>query len=309
MGAKEDCFDMGRRVAESTRIITARPTLRQRISEIWRFRELLLGLVRKELKVKYKNSALGFLWSMLNPALYLVVFYVVFQVFLGSGIDAFPIFLLSGLLVWNLYSTALPGACGAVVGNAALVKKVYFPREILALAAVGAALVHFFLQGIVLVGALVIFRYPVSPTYCLLIPVALLALLLLSSAIGIFLAAVNVYVRDSQHLLELVLLAWFWMTPIVYQYRLVSDKLQEHGLPGWLPLLNPVTPITLAFQRAIYNKVDSTHEGTIIHVLPAHEGMWWYLSHLLVVIGISGVLIMGALSVFGRLEANFAEEL
>jgi ABC-2 type transport system permease protein len=309
---------MGRRVAESTRIITARPTLRQRLTEIWRFRELLLGLVRKELKVKYKNSALGFLWSMLNPALYLVVFYLVFQVFLGSGIPLFPIFLLSGLLVWNLVSTALPGACGAVVGNSALVKKVYFPREILALAAVGASLVHFFLQGIVLLLALVLFRYPVSPTYCLLIPPALVVLLLLMAAIGVFLAAVNVYVRDAQHLLELVLLAWFWMTPIVYQYRLVSDKLHNKGWPEWLPLLNPVTPIVLAFQRGIYNKIDATRgasarggpaTATTIHILPANEGIWWYLSHLLIVGGVSVLLLMGALSVFGRLEANFAEEL
>jgi ABC-2 type transport system permease protein len=297
------------RAAESTRIITPRPTLRQRLAEIWRFRELLLGLVRKELKVKYKNSALGFFWSMLNPALYLVVFYVVFQLFLGSGIPMFPIFLLSGLLVWNLFSTALPGACGSVVGNSHLVKKVYFPREILALAAVGASVVHFFLQGIVLLGALVVFRYPVSPTYCLLLPVALLALLLLASGIGIFLAAVNVYVRDAQHLLELVLLAWFWMTPIVYQYRLVADKLVKHGKPAWLPLLNPVTPIVLTFQRAIYNKINVTRNGTVLAILPEHEGWWWYLSHLLVVCGLSVVLIIGALSVFGRLESNFAEEL
>ena len=299
---------MARRVAESTRIITARPTLRQRVTEIWRFRELLLGLVRKELKVKYKNSALGFFWSMLNPALYLAVFYVVFQIFLGSGIDNFAIFLLSGLLVWNLFSTALPGACGAVVANSALVKKVYFPREILALAAVGAALVHFFLQASVLLAALVVFRYPVSPTYCLLILPALLALLLLASALGIFLAAVNVYVRDAQHLLELVLLAWFWMTPIVYQYRLVGDKLVTRGWPSWLLLLNPVTPIVLAFQRGVYNKVNSTRDATIIPVLP-DAGLWWYASHLLIVIAVSLLLLMGALSVFGRLEANFAEEL
>jgi ABC-2 type transport system permease protein len=300
---------MARRGAETTRIITARPTLRQRLTAIWQFRELLWGLVRKELKVKYKNSALGFVWSMLNPALYLVVFYVVFQLVLGSGIPQFAIFLLSGLLVWNLFSTALPGATGAVVGNAGLVKKVYFPREILALAAVGAALVHFFLQGFVLLAALVLFRYSVSPEYCLLLVPALLCLLLLTAALGIFLAAVNVYVRDAQHLLELVLLAWFWMTPIVYQYRLVADKLAAHHVPQWVFLLNPVTPIVLAFQRAIYNKVDAVNGNTVIPILPAHVGLWWYLSGLLLVAVMSVLLIMGALSVFGRLEANFAEEL
>ena len=106
------------------------------------------------------------------------------------------------------------------MANAALVKKVAFPREILAISSVGAALVHFFLQSIVLVLALLIFRYPVSGRFLLLIPPALLVLLLLTTALGVLLAAVNVYLRDTQHLLELALLAWFWMTPIVYQYRM-----------------------------------------------------------------------------------------
>src|SRR5436190_23359464 len=141
------------------RVVSARVNLRRRLAELWRYHELFVGLVRKELKVKYKESILGFLWSMLNPALYLVVFYIVFQVILGSGIPQFAIFLLSGLLVWNLFSSALPAATGSVVGNAAIVKKVAFPREILALATVGAALVHFFLQSIVLLLALAFFQH------------------------------------------------------------------------------------------------------------------------------------------------------
>src|SRR3954469_24662170 len=114
-----------------TRISTARVGLWERVSAIWRYRELLVALTRTELKVKYKNSALGFVWSMLNPALYLVVFYVVFQLILGSGIPNFPIYLLSGLLVWNLFSAALPAGCGSIVGNASIIKKVAFPREVL----------------------------------------------------------------------------------------------------------------------------------------------------------------------------------
>ncbi|MGH9181961.1 MAG: ABC transporter permease, partial [Acidimicrobiales bacterium] len=144
---------------------------------IWRYRELLAGLVRKELKVKYKNSALGFFWSMLNPALYLVVFYVVFVKILRAGIPEFPIYLLSGLLVWNLFSTSLSAATGSVVGNSAIVKKVAFPREILAMASVGASLVHFFLQAVVLLGALAVFRHTPSFTYMALLPVALVTLL------------------------------------------------------------------------------------------------------------------------------------
>jgi ABC-2 type transport system permease protein len=298
---------VSRTETKPTRVISSRTSVRQRLTDIWQYRELLVGLVRKELKVKYKNSALGFFWSMLNPALYLVVFYVVFQLVLKNGIPYFAIYLLSGLLVWNLFSTSLAAATGAVVGNAAIVKKVSFPREILALAAVGASLVHFFLQGCVLLLALVGFRYAPSPTFLVLVPVALLALLLLASALGVFLAAVNVYARDTQHLLELVLLAWFWMTPIVYQYRLVADRLEENA---WLYRLNPITPIVLTFQRAIYNRTEpAMGDGNRLAILPADAGVLWYLGQLLAVMGVAAVLLTLALKLFGRLEGNFAEEL
>jgi ABC-2 type transport system permease protein len=285
-----------------TRVISSRVSVRRRLLDIWRYRELLVGLVRKELKVKYKNSILGFVWSMLNPALYLVVFYVVFQIVLKNGMPNFAIFLLSGLLVWNLFSTGLSAATGAVVGNAAIVKKVAFPREILAMAAVGASLVHFMLQGIVMILALIAFRYPPSPGYLAMVPLALLTLLLFTCALGVLLAAVNVYLRDTQHLLELALLAWFWATPIVYQYRLVSDRMGDRT---WLYRLNPITPIVLIFQRAIYVKTDAG----AIHVLPVGVNFKWYLGQLLGVLVLSAVLFLIALRVFARLEGNFAEEL
>ena len=272
-----------------------------RLLQIWRYRELLVTLVHKELKVKYKNSALGFFWSLLNPALYLVVFYIVFQYFLPSGIPFFAIFLLSGLLPWNLYSTSVSGATASIVANSALVKKVWFPREVLALASVGAAIVHFFLQMIVLVLALGIFQFAPSPKYALLLVPALLTMILLASALGIALAAANVYLRDTQHLLELLLLAWFWMTPIVYPFSSVAERL---GSSRWLYLLNPVTPIVIAFQRAIFNKTSASG----LEILP-DESLLWYLRNLGVVALVSVALLVGALALFNRLEGDFAEEL
>jgi ABC-2 type transport system permease protein len=274
------------------------------LQQIWSYRELLSGLVRKELKVKYKNSSLGFIWSMLNPALYLVVFYLVFQVFLRSGIPRFPIYLLSGLLVWNFFSGALGAATGAITGNSSLVNKVYFPREILPLASVGATLVHFFLQALVLIGALLVFRQPIPWSYLWLVIPALAVLVLLASAICILLSAVNVYARDTQHLLELVLLAWFWLTPIVYHYRLVADRLTGRGWPEALMLLNPVVAITTSFQRAIYGTV-STDE---LDILPPYD-QWWYLRNLALVGLFAAALFVVALRVFDRLQGNFAEEL
>lgn len=286
----------------TTRVISSRVSVRRRLADIWGYRELLVGLVRKELKVKYKNSILGFLWSMLNPALYLVVFYIVFQLVLKAGIPNFAIFLLSGLLVWNLFSTGLAGATASIVANAAIVKKVSFPREILVMASVGASLVHFMLQATVMVAALALLTYAPSPGYLLLVPVALFALLLFTCAVGILLSAVNVYLRDTQHLLELTLLAWFWATPIVYQYRLVAERLGDNV---WLYRLNPITPIVLTFQRAIYAHTDPNG----MPILPAGVNANWYIGHLAVVIAVSAVIFLIALAVFGRLEGNFAEEL
>src|SRR6516164_1016020 len=115
-----------RRAVGAETVVRARISPWARLTRIIRYHELLVGMVRKELKVKYKNSVLGFAWSLLNPLLYLVVFYIAFEKILGSGIPSFPIYLLSGLLVWNLFSTGLAGATGSVVANAGLVKKVSF---------------------------------------------------------------------------------------------------------------------------------------------------------------------------------------
>ena len=296
---------MARATTESAREHVIRP----RMSVIARFRrviayhELLVRMTRKELKVKYKNSILGFAWSLLNPLLYLVVFYVAFVKILGSPIPAFPIYLLSGLLVWNLFSVGLGSACGAVVGNSGLVKKVAFPREILPLAAVGSTLIQFFLQSIVLFTVLGIVRWHVAWSYVPLVPLALVALLLMTASLGILLSAINVYLRDTQHFLELALLAWFWVTPVVYGFMTIGKR------NSWFTkvfMTNPMTPIVLIFQRAIYGRVDNTklHTG----ILP-HWSLTTYLGYLGYSFAFGIVLLAVAVSVFGRSEANFAEEL
>jgi ABC-2 type transport system permease protein len=300
-------------------VISARPRWSGLFGDLWRYRELLVGLVRKELKVKYKDSALGFLWSMLNPALYLVVFWIVFAKFLGSGVPDFHIFLLSGLLVWNLFNGGVLGGTGSVVAGGSLVKKVYFPRVIMPLSAVGASLVHFFLQSVVLLLALAIFRYNVDWAYVPLLVPALLVLLLLTAGVATLCSAVNVYMRDTQHLVELGMLAWFWLTPIVYPYRSVTDKLISEGAPSGILLLNPLTPIVLTFQRALYANVGGSGQGGIgalggssggtPGILPPDANQLWYLRNLGVVAIGAIVLLCIAWMTFRRLEGNFAEEL
>jgi ABC-2 type transport system permease protein len=194
---------------------------------VWQYRELLGNLARKELKVKYKDSVLGFVWSLLNPLLYLVVFSLVFSEVLRVQVPRFGIFLLSGLLAWNLLSAGVSGGTASIVANGSLVQKVWFPREVLPMAAIGAAIVHFVLQLAVLAVALVVFRHAPDWSSMVAFVPAMIALLLLTAALGLLLAAVNVGLRDTQHLLELGLLAWFWLSAIVYPYSLVADRLGD----------------------------------------------------------------------------------
>ena len=279
---------------------SARPNPLQRARAVWAHRELLRNLIRKELKVKYKSSLLGFVWTLLNPTLYLVVFSIVFKFILQSGVQYFAIFLLSGLLAWNLFSAAVSGGTTSMVANAPLVQKVWMPREILPLAAIGAALMHFLFQLAVLIGALLIFQKPMAWSYLPLLALALVVLLVFSAALAIAFSAMNVYLRDLQHLLELVLLAWFWMSAIVYPYRQVADRL---GSRASLLLLNPMIPVITAFQKVIYN--PSPSDG----ILPADAGIGWYTRNLLIVGAASVGLLFFALWIFGRLEDNLAEEI
>jgi ABC-2 type transport system permease protein len=300
------------RHGHNTRIVTPTISVWQRLREIWLSRELLIYLVRTEIKVKYKNSALGLVWSMVSPAMTLAIYFFVFQIVLGNKQPNFVIFLFAGLLLWNLFSLGVLTGTGVVVNNAGIVKKVSFPREILALAAVGSACVFFFFQAIVMV--IVLIALHSGPDYSYL-PVLLLALvtgIILASALGVLLSAINVYLRDTQHLMEVVLTAWFWACPIVYAYQQnIGEKLGPKGLT-WIYFLNPMVPLVLSFQRCIYAHptVYGKVNGQLVKFLVLPEkGMLWYVGLDFAVLFLAVCLFLVALSVFGRLEGNFAEEL
>jgi ABC-2 type transport system permease protein len=291
-----------------TRVVSPTISVRQRLREIWLSRELLVYLVRTEIKVKYKNSVLGLVWSMVAPAMTLAIYFFVFQVVLGNKMPDFVIFLFAGLLIWNLFSLGVLTGTGVVVNNAGIVKKVSFPREILALAAVGSACVFFFFQAIVMVIFMIVLNSSPDWSYIPLLLLALVTGIVLASAIAILLSSINVYLRDTQHLIEVVLTAWFWACPIVYAYQQnIAAKLGPKGLT-WIYFLNPVTPLVLTFQRTIYARISPKVGTTVYHVLPP-KGWEWYFTLDMAVLGLSVVFFFVALAVFGRLEGNFAEEL
>jgi len=288
--------------------VSKRPSPIERIKHLWQYRELIGNLTRKELKVKYKNSILGFFWSLLNPLMYLVVFSIVFNIISDVPVPYYGILFLSGLLAWNLFSTGLSAGTIAITSNAQLVTKVWFPRESLVLASVFSAMVHFALQGLVLLAAMLAFRRPPDLEYLPVLALAFLVTLTLCTALAIGLSAVNVYLRDTQHLLEVAMLAWFWLSAIAYPYGQIVTKIEQRWGASyeWLLHLNPMITVVVSFQRMLYNPDWSDpHEAA---VLPPHH-MSWYLTHLGIALGVSLVLLYGALALFSRLEDNFAEEI
>lgn len=296
---------------KQVRIVSARSSVPARVKEIWHSRELLTNLISTEIKVKYKNSALGLLWSMVSPAVTLLIYWFVFGVVLKNGYPQFVIYLFAGTLYWNFFQTGVQTATGVIVQRSGIVKKVAFPREILAISAVGTAGVFMFFQAIVLVLFMVVLGHAPDWQLLPLLVLALMASAIIATAFGIALSAINVYLRDMQHLIEVIMMAWFWACPIVYSYWYsLYPRLFSHGLT-WVYFLNPMTPVILTSQRVIYahtvvRNVNAPHQ--LIPILPPWGAMTYLWMNLTIIV-IGTVLVYAALAVFGRLEGNFAEEL
>jgi ABC-2 type transport system permease protein len=284
------------RTSESSRLRVV-----PRIREIVTKREVLLNLVRRELKVKYAASLLGAVWSLLNPVVYLAVFTFVTRV-LGMAIEDYPVYLLSGLLAWNLFSTALSVGSRSVVDNSNLVKKVTFPREILPLAAIGVALVDYVLQMGVLVLFMLVTGLGIPIPEIALLPLAFVTLLVFATALTFAVAAANVRYRDVGHLLGIALLVWFWLTPIVYAEEQVEGFLEKGSALWTAYFVNPLASVVGGLHRALYGPLG---DGEALF----HVSMAWLALVLLVVLVASLVLLRITWGYFFARSGDFAEEL
>ena len=232
----------------------------QKIKELWEYRELLFNLVKRELKVKYKRSVLGFLWSLLNPILMTLIFTFVFALLLKIRPDPpnadvpkvfwFPAFLLAALLAWNFFSVSITVAVNSIVGNSNLVNKIYFPREILPISSVLANVVNFLLELLVLLVFLAVLGFKFY-LYLPLLPFILLIHIFFTIGVCLIVSCLNVYFRDVQHLLGIILLIWFYATPVIYSLGHVPVR--KWGLPfRSLYELNPIAAIVLSYRDILY---------------------------------------------------------
>lgn len=228
-----------------------------KLAEIIRYRELVKNLVLRDLKARYKNSILGLLWSLLNPLFTMLVFTVVFTFMMPNNqISKFPVFLLCALLPWNFFQAALMGCTNSIVGNATLVKKVYFPREALPLSTVLSNFVNFLLALIVLFVMIWAFRIPLT-RQILWLPVIMATQLAFTLGLGFILATMNVFYRDTGLILGVVLQAWFFLTPIIYPIDILPTQRSVLGLTVNIHrltyILNPMASIISSYRVVLYH--------------------------------------------------------
>ena len=235
------------------------------LREMWTYRELTRNLIVRDIKVRYKNSALGIFWSLLNPLLMTLVFTVVFTVMapVRGNIHSFPVFVLCALLPWNFFSASVIGTTSSIVGNANLINKVYFPREILPLSTVLAELVNFCLALVILFGMIIVFGIRLTP-WALLLPLVIAIQIAFTLGIGFILATLNVFYRDTQQIMNVVMLAWFFVTPIIYPVSILPHNYQLWGLTidvwRWAHILNPMTSLIATYRVILYDGAPPAYD-------------------------------------------------
>ena len=266
------------------------------LADLSQSQDLLVNLTLRELRGKYKRSVLGWSWSLLNPLATMIIFSVVFGRLLKvppetspSGLTNYPAFLLCGLLPWNFLSNTMNGSMLALLGNAGLIKKVYFPRQILVVSTMLALAWSFIIEIVLLSVFLLILGNMVLPW---LIPALLVMVLLavFATGVGLILSVLNVYFRDLQYLVGIGLQLWFYATPIIYPISQVQDS----SIPEWMKTayaLNPMVGFVGVFRDLLYNLQFPD---------------WWQV--LYVTLWSVGILFVG-LAVFRKFEPRLAEEL
>lgn len=276
------------------------------MKDLWSRRQLLALLVRREIRAKYKNSALGLLWSLIRPLIQLLIYYVVIGKFLrvGQGIPYFVILLYSGLVLWSLFQEIVAMGTSSILANVGIVKKTRLPREVFPLASVGSALFNFAIQLVILI-ALVLITSGFTPGINFFhLPLAILVVLIWGTAFAFLLSALNVYYRDVQYLTEVALMIGFYASPIIYPWSWVQSYfmgMASGSIIQEIYLANPLTLAVMGMQRVLWN---GDLEMDTPFIWPSFLGY-----RLLIALVVGLIVLWFSQRVFSRLQRNFAQEL
>lgn len=257
----------------------------QLFKEIYAYREMIFSLVRRDLKGRYKGSALGFFWTFLNPLLQLCVYTIVFSIILRNDIEDYYLFLFVALVPWLFFSVSVSGGSSCIRSQQDMVKKIYFPREVLPISFVTSQFVNMLLSLLVVLVIVLLSGRGLNFQALLCMPVVMIVEYMLCLGSALIISSATVYIRDLEYLSGIITMAWQFLTPIMYSITIVPDRLMS------LFMLNPMTPVIVAYRDILYfGEVPKL--STLIHA--ACVGM--------------GLMVVGFL-VFGKLKRRFAEEL
>lgn len=221
----------------------------KKIKELYAYRQMIISLVQRELRGRYKGSVLGFLWTFINPLLQLVVYTMVFSVIMRNDIEKYYMFLFVALVPWSLISAAMVNGSTCIVSTPDMVKKIYFPREVLPLANTVSNFVNMLLCFVVVFVVLIVTGFGVNPQALLYMPIIMIVEFVLALGIALLTSALTVYMRDVAYILSIIAMAWQFLTPVMYS----SDTVPEELLPIFR--MNPMTPVIEAYRDILYYKV------------------------------------------------------
>lgn len=286
----------------STELVT--PGLGRGLRDVVRSRFLLKLLVAKELKVRYRGSVLGLLWSYVKPGVQFVVFWFALGVFLGMerNTENYAIYLFSGIILINFFTEALGNASRSIVGNGGLIKKIYLPRELFPVASVWVSAVHFVPQLVVLLIACLFTGWRPGFFELAAALAGFLIVALLATGLGLFFGAANVYFRDSENFVDMLLMIATWASPVLYSWTMVRDTLGSTFLTIYQ--MNPLTIAVELFHFAFWKPTTSADTDPMTLVPPDLFGLWLPIG----LVTALAVILLGQYT-FRRLEGRFAQEL
>ncbi len=257
----------------------------QVLKEIYAYREMIFSLVKRDLRGRYKGSALGFAWTFISPLLQLGVYTLVFSVIMRNGIKDYYLFLFVALIPWLFFSSSLGGGAGCIRQQADMTKKIYFPREVIPLSYVTSQFVNMLLSLVVVFAVLLVSGKGLSINALIYLPIIMIIEYVLALGMTLLISSITVYLRDVEYFMSIIVMAWQFLTPVMYGIDMVPEKL----LPFFK--LNPMSSVIVAYRDILYYKQAPQ------------------LSTLLTAIIFAIVVLVVGFKVFERLKKHFAEEL
>ena len=261
----------------------------KKLKELYDYREMIISLVRKDLRGRYKSSVLGFLWTFINPLCQIIVYTLVFSQIFRMGIEKYYLFLTVVMIPWVFFSSSVSGGSMSVVNQQDLVKKIYFPREVLPISFVTSCFVNMLLSFIVVFIVVAVSGIGFNPVALLFLPLIMLIEYILALGITMVTSACTVYLRDLEHIIGVLMMAWIYLTPVMYDISYVTENAPAKLVSIFY--LNPMTSIAIAYRDILYYKR-----------IPQ-------LQHLLVAVVVGVVFLVAGSIIFAKLQRNFVEEL